>query len=232
MLRTEVNGDVAGTEFGSNVQTNSAFGLFAALGVELGLGPGALLAEFQFGYGDVDTYVLRDTNVGALSLMVGYRFMFPRGSRAADAQDESDADYEPAAVADTAPPDSAAESSAAAVPAAEAVETSAAMAQPEAAAAQGAAPPAPAAGATEEQAGNAQVRGHIRSFSGEALRATIRVQPGDRKASTNDEGYFELDVPPGHYTVRLRAFGYASQTRRVQVDPNGVTVLNVELRKK
>jgi hypothetical protein len=50
--------------------------------------------------------------------------------------------------------------------------------------------------------------------------------------STDAQGYFEIDLPPGSYTVRLRAFGYVSQNRRIAVEENGVTVLNVELGKK
>ena len=76
------------------------------------------------------------------------------------------------------------------------------------------------------------MRGHVRAFSGEPLRATIRLKPRDLKASTDEQGYFELDIPPGQYTVRLRSFGYVSQSRSIVVEPNGVTVLNVELGKK
>ena len=46
------------------------------------------------------------------------------------------------------------------------------------------------------------------------------------------EGSFELNLKPGRYTVRLRAYGFNSQNRSVIVNENGVTVLNAELRKK
>ena len=50
--------------------------------------------------------------------------------------------------------------------------------------------------------------------------------------STNDDGYFEADVEPGSYTVRIRAYGFKSQNRDLAVENHGVTVLNVELKAK
>jgi len=80
--------------------------------------------------------------------------------------------------------------------------------------------------------GMAQVRGHVRAFSGEPLEASATFYPRGLKANADAQGYFELELPPGKYTVRLRAYGYQSQNRRVQADADGVTILNVELRKK
>jgi hypothetical protein len=45
-------------------------------GAELFVGPGALLAELSFGWASVNSFVLRNTNLGALNLAVGYRLMF------------------------------------------------------------------------------------------------------------------------------------------------------------
>jgi uncharacterized membrane protein len=69
----------------------------------------------------------------------------------------------------------------------------------------------------------------VRSFHGEPVRATVTVYPSKLKVTTDVQGNFELDVDPGSYTVRLRAHGYQSQNRQVEVQQNGVTVLNVEL---
>ena len=44
-------------------------------------------------------------------------------------------------------------------------------------------------------------------------------------------GRFELDVTPGVHEVRISARGYMTQVRRVRVEENGVTVLNIDLRK-
>jgi hypothetical protein len=223
MTRMRVSGRVGGESFGTNEETGTAWGPFAALGVELGLGPGALLGELQFNYGGFNGYALRDTNLGSLGVMIGYRLMFPRASHsaAANARDEA------ATAVDTAPPPQQPSEPASAEPAPAPVPAALAP-EPEAAVAPAAAPAEP--GVREQ--GSAQVRGNIRGFSGEPLHATIRLKPRDLKASTDDEGHFELDLPPGDYTVRIRAFGYVSQSRRVVVEPNGVTVLNVELGKK
>ena len=42
----------------------------------------------------------------------------------------------------------------------------------------------------------------------------------------------ETDVEPGTYRVRIKARGYRSQNRRVVVEDQGVTVINVELKAK
>ena len=38
-----------------------------------------------------------------------------------------------------------------------------------------------------------------------------------------------VDVPPGAYEVQIVAAGYETQKRRVQVEENGVTLLNIDL---
>lgn len=75
MQRTTVKGDAGGESFGSNEETQSDAGLLLLGGVDFGLGPGALLAELQFGWASLDGFILRDTNAGALRLLVGYRGM-------------------------------------------------------------------------------------------------------------------------------------------------------------
>lgn len=77
-----------------------------------------------------------------------------------------------------------------------------------------------------------QLRGSVRSAGGVPLKATATIYPGRHKTTTNGRGEFELNVKPGKYTVRIRAYGYRSQNREVVVRQNGVVVLNVELRKK
>lgn len=76
------------------------------------------------------------------------------------------------------------------------------------------------------------LRGLIRSFDGRGLRATIRVEPIGIELQSSDDGTFEMDVPPGSYTVRVTAAGFRSQERSVQVEANGVTVLNADLRRR
>ena len=47
----------------------------------------------------------------------------------------------------------------------------------------------------------------------------------------DENGEFELEVPPGAYEVVIEANGHDVQRRRVTVEQLGVTVLNVDLRR-
>ena len=76
-----------------------------------------------------------------------------------------------------------------------------------------------------------QLRGLIRAFSGKAVvGATIRVEPLGTETKTDADGVFTIDVPPGSYEVVVTATGFASQRRKMQVEENGVTILNADLR--
>lgn len=74
-----------------------------------------------------------------------------------------------------------------------------------------------------------QLRGLVRSYSGRGIAATIRVFPGDKVVSCSEQGEFELDLPPGTYSVMIEAAGYAAQKRPVRIRKDGVTVLNADL---
>ena len=75
-----------------------------------------------------------------------------------------------------------------------------------------------------------QLRGLVRSYSGQGIPAQVSVSPGNYSATCNDDGEFVLDVPPGHYTVTIEAAGYAAQKRQLRVRKESVTVLNADLR--
>jgi hypothetical protein len=88
-----------------------------------------------------------------------------------------------------------------------------------------------------------QIRGVVQSLRGAPVAADITIEPeaGDgssgsgaaARASTRrraDSGRFEVDVPPGRYRLTISASGYQTQQRKVDVEENGVTVLNVDLR--
>lgn len=76
-----------------------------------------------------------------------------------------------------------------------------------------------------------QLRGLVRSFRGKPLKAVIHVLPIDKSVTADDKGFFEIDVPPGSYTVKIKARGYHEQTRHVKVQRDGVTILNADLRR-
>lgn len=76
-----------------------------------------------------------------------------------------------------------------------------------------------------------QLRGMIRSYDGSPLEATIRVEDLGLEARSDAEGFFEIDVPPGEHTVVIEAPRHRGQRRTADVPENGVTVMNVDLRR-
>jgi hypothetical protein len=80
-----------------------------------------------------------------------------------------------------------------------------------------------------------QIRGLVRSFSGEPVRATIQVTPVEggepKKLDADADGKFTVNVEPGTYQVEIGAEGYQEQRRRVQVKKKGVVILNADLHK-
>ena len=76
-----------------------------------------------------------------------------------------------------------------------------------------------------------QIRGLVRSLASHNLEAQVRLQPLGLVLNTA-EGRFEADVAPGNYEVIITAPGFETQRRRVVVEQNGVTVLNIDLRRK
>lgn len=77
-----------------------------------------------------------------------------------------------------------------------------------------------------------QIRGTVRSFGGTALAAHVRIEPGGTEIQADAAGRFEVDVPPGDYTVRVSAPGHGEQERPAHVEENGVTVIIVDLGKE
>jgi Carboxypeptidase regulatory-like domain len=75
----------------------------------------------------------------------------------------------------------------------------------------------------------AQLRGVVRSWSGRPLAAELTVSPGGVRTRCDARGEFAIDLPPGDYRVSVRARGYRAQRRRVHIERDGVTILNVDL---
>jgi hypothetical protein len=80
------------------------------------------------------------------------------------------------------------------------------------------------------RAHGSQLRGLVRSFEGVPLQAAVRVLPEGTSVSADKDGRFVLELAPGSYQVEIACSGYSTQRRKVTVQKNGVTLLNVELR--
>jgi hypothetical protein len=74
-----------------------------------------------------------------------------------------------------------------------------------------------------------QVRGLVRSFRGKALAAKVRVEPAGVATTTDHDGFFQIDVPPGDYEVVIEAPGFAAQRRKAHVEKQGVVIVNADL---
>lgn len=70
-IRSEVTA-AGGADFGNHDETATQFGGAAFVGAGFHVGPGLLLGELRFGYAPIDERVTGVTNIGALSVMLGY----------------------------------------------------------------------------------------------------------------------------------------------------------------
>ena len=60
----------------SNTQFSAKFGIYGALGALIRLGPGDLFVEAGYQWSGLDHIITGDSNVGALRLVLVYRFQF------------------------------------------------------------------------------------------------------------------------------------------------------------
>lgn len=81
-----------------------------------------------------------------------------------------------------------------------------------------------------------ELRGLALSFRGKPVAARIVVRPlppseGDAsELSAGADGRFRIELPPGRYQVEVGAPGFVSQTRKVEIEADGVVILNLDLR--
>ncbi len=62
------------------------------------------------------------------------------------------------------------------------------------------------------------VSGYVRDPAGEVLPfATLYVRETEFGTTTNLEGYFEFDLPPGNYNPIIQYLGYETKTARITV---------------
>jgi len=80
------------------------------------------------------------------------------------------------------------------------------------------------------RAAGSQLRGLVRSFDGAPLPAQVRLLREGTSVTADSDGRFVLELAPGSYQVEIECSGYRTQRRKVTVQKNGVTLLNVELR--
>lgn len=76
-----------------------------------------------------------------------------------------------------------------------------------------------------------QIRGTVQSFNGQPLAATVRVEPLGQEVKMDATGRFELEVPPGKYTIIFSLPGYQEQRRPISVQEEGVTIIQVDMRR-
>ena len=74
-LQSTVRSDEGTPTFQETTERSTKVGFGVPLGVEIQLGPGGLLAELLFQYGDLDHTATGVSNTGGASLAVGYRFL-------------------------------------------------------------------------------------------------------------------------------------------------------------
>jgi len=75
LLRTRVDGRAGGQEFGTNIEKYTKIGAYAAVGVEISLGPGSLFVQGTFGWARLDRQITGRSNTGSITPSVGYRLM-------------------------------------------------------------------------------------------------------------------------------------------------------------
>lgn len=61
--------------------------------------------------------------------------------------------------------------------------------------------------------------------------ATVAIEPGGQTATSGPDGKFTIDLPPGRYKLTVTARGLAQQQLDVNIEQNGVSIKNIELRK-
>jgi hypothetical protein len=76
-----------------------------------------------------------------------------------------------------------------------------------------------------------EIKGVVRNLASEPLAARIEVLPVGKRATTDREGQFVIRIAPGDYKLRISADGYEPQERPAQVEPSGVTIIVVDLKR-
>ncbi|HEX6243560.1 MAG TPA: carboxypeptidase-like regulatory domain-containing protein, partial [Polyangiales bacterium] len=76
-----------------------------------------------------------------------------------------------------------------------------------------------------------EIKGVVRNLASQPLSARIEVLPLGTRVNTDREGQFVIRIAPGDYKLRISAEGYETQERPAQVEPSGVTIIVVDLKR-
>jgi hypothetical protein len=79
------------------------------------------------------------------------------------------------------------------------------------------------------EAPRGQIRGVVRDFRGQPVRATVTLLPAGSRIEVGSDGAFSVELAPGDYQLQVEQPGYAPQRRGVVVEDNQVTILNIDL---
>lgn len=75
LLQSNVTGSVGTSAIPETTEQSTAVGFGVPLGAEIKVGPGGVTAEVLFEYGSLNHTATGSSNTGALSLLLGYRFL-------------------------------------------------------------------------------------------------------------------------------------------------------------
>lgn len=91
-------------------------------------------------------------------------------------------------------------------------------------------PPSPPPMVLAPSVARGALRAIVRDFRGRPVRGAAVLVDEERLGETDEDGVFTADVPAGQHMVRVTAQGFREQETAVEVEANGVTVLNADLR--
>jgi hypothetical protein len=75
------------------------------------------------------------------------------------------------------------------------------------------------------------IRGNVTTARGGRVRATLAVPETGATVKPNHKGLFQIEVPPGRYTLEVRAHGYVTQRKTVELTGGEESIFAIELRR-
>ena len=75
----------------------------------------------------------------------------------------------------------------------------------------------------------ARIRGNVATAGGRRVRAILLVPETGARVKPGRKGRFELELPPGSYTLEVRARGYVTQRKTVELTGGEESIFAIEL---